>query len=267
MEAADFLSKEIGHEIEFGLILGSGLGALADKVEQTGVFPFHQIPNFPVSTVQGHKGRLVVGKLGGRNVAVMQGRIHVYEGYPLDQTTLPVRVMKALGAHSLIVTNSCGGIHPRFNPGDLMLITDHMNLMGVNPLIGPNDDRLGVRFPPMSQAYSNDHRALAQQVARKNGITLKEGIYCALTGPAYETPAEIRFLERGGADAVGMSTVPEVLVARHSELDVLGLACVTNVLHQGPSQDTHHEVLAEANAAGPRLEQIILGFLEAHQKC
>lgn len=265
MEAADFLREKAGGELEFGLILGSGLGDLADLVEDAVAIPFKEIPNFPASTVAGHKGRLVMGTLKGRRVAVMQGRIHVYEGYPLDRITLPVRVMKALGAHSLIVTNSCGGIHTRFVPGDLMMLNDHINLMGNSPLIGPNDDRLGVRFPPMSNAYSPRYRALAHEIARKEGVTLKEGIYCALTGPAYETPAEIRFLERGGADAVGMSTVPEVLVARHSELEVLGIACVTNVLHQGPSQDTHHEVLDQANKAGPKLQKVILGFLEAHK--
>jgi purine-nucleoside phosphorylase len=265
MEAVDFLKPQIGSDIEYGLILGSGLGALAEHVEDAHSFSFADIPNFPKSTVQGHKGRLVVGRLQGRRVAVMQGRIHVYEGYPLARITLPVRVMKALGAHSLVVTNSCGGIHTRFHPGDLMLINDHINMMGNSPLIGPNDERLGERFPPMSDAYNVAYRRLAHAVARKAGVTLKEGIYCALTGPAYETPAEIRFFERGGADAVGMSTVPEVLVARHAGLEVLGIACVTNVLHQGPSQDTHHEVLEAANAAGPNMQKIILGFLEAHK--
>ncbi len=173
--------------------------------------------------------------------------------------------MRALGAHSLIVTNSAGGIHPRFNPGDLMLINDHINMTGTSPLIGENDDRLGVRFPPMAGAYSHVYRQLAHSVARVQGVTLKEGIYCALTGPAYETPAEIRFIERAGADAVGMSTVPEVLVARHSEMEVLGISCITNVLHQGPSKDTHHEVLEAANAAGPSMQKVILGFLEEHK--
>ena len=265
LEAAEFLRQETGQGIEYGMILGSGLGALAELVEDAQSFHFADIPNFPQSTVQGHLGKLVVGTLKGKRVAVMQGRIHVYEGYPLDRITLPVRVMKQLGAHTLVVTNSCGGIHARFAPGDLMLINDHINMMGNNPLIGPNDERLGVRFPPMSAAYSQNLRNLAHQVARESGVTLKEGIYCALTGPAYETPAEVRFLERSGADAVGMSTVPEVIVARHSDLEVLGISCVTNVLHQGPSQDTHHEVLDMAHKAGPNLQKVILGFLERHQ--
>lgn len=265
VEAADFLKEKTGGNLEFGLILGSGLGALAEQVEEAQAFPFSEIPNFPKSTVSGHKGRLVIGTLKGKRVAVMQGRIHVYEGYPLDRITLPVRVMKFLGAHSLVVTNSCGGIHTRFQPGDLMLINDHINMMGGSPLIGPNDERLGERFPPMSNAYSPAYRRLAHSVARKAGVTLKEGIYCALSGPAYETPAEIRFLERGGADTVGMSTVPEVLVARHSNLEVLGISCITNVLHEGPSQDTHHEVLEAANQAGPNFQKVILGFLEEHQ--
>ena len=266
-EAADFLREKTGGgSIDFGLILGSGLGALADLVENPQSFEFSTIPHFPRSTVEGHKGRLVVGTLRGAKVAVMQGRVHVYEGYPLSRITLPVRVMKALGAHTLVVTNAAGGIHSKFLPGDLMLLNDHLNLMGDNPLIGPNDDRLGVRFPPMSAAYDKDYRALAHQVAREQGLTLKEGIYCALTGPAYETPAEVRYLERAGADAVGMSTVPEVLVARHSGMRVLGISSITNVLHQGPSQDTHHEVLEAANKSGPAMQKIILGFLEIQSK-
>lgn len=266
-EAADFLKEKTGGQtIEFGLILGSGLGALADLVEQPRSFEFPTIPNFPRSTVEGHKGRLVIGTLSGRSVAVMQGRIHVYEGYPLSRITLPVRVMRALGAHTLVVTNAAGGIHTKLAPGDLMLLNDHLNLMGDNPLIGPNDDRLGVRFPPMSAAYDKEYRALAHQVAREQSITLKEGIYCALTGPNYETPAEVRFLERAGADAVGMSTVPEVLVARHAGMRVLGISSITNVLHQGPSQDTHHEVLEAANKSGPEMQRIILGFLKLHKE-
>lgn len=262
-EAAEFIKNKAGQsQLEFGLILGSGLGGLADSVEGATALDFSEIPNFPQSTVEGHKGRLVLGTLAGRNVAVMQGRVHVYEGYPLSRITLPVRVMKALGAHSLIVTNAAGGIHTRFHPGDLMLINDHLNMMGDNPLIGPNDERLGIRFPPMSAAYDRDYRFFAHKVAREEGITLKEGIYCALTGPAYETPAEVRYLERIGADAVGMSTVPEVLVARHSGMKVLGISSITNVLHQGPSQDTHHEVLETANRSGPHLQQVILGFLK-----
>lgn len=266
IEARDYIQKKVSYPIEYGLILGSGLGALAEKVEDAQVFPFGEIPNFPHSTVPGHKGRFVCGTLRGKKVAVMQGRVHMYEGYPLPRITLPVRVMKALGAHSMVVTNSCGGIHARFNPGDLMLINDHINLTGSSPLIGENDERLGVRFPPMAGAYNHSYRLLAHAVARDAGVTLKEGVYCGLSGPAYETPAEIRFIERGGADAVGMSTVPEVLVARHAQMEVLGISCVTNVLHQGPSQDTHHEVLEAANEAGPRMEKIILGFLERHQK-
>lgn len=263
-EAAGFLQSQTAgaDPVEFGLILGSGLGALADRVESAQSFEFSTIPHFPRSTVEGHHGRLVLGTLQGRRVAVMQGRVHVYEGYPLARITLPVRVMKALGAHSLIVTNAAGGIHSKFLPGDLMLLNDHMNMMGDNPLIGPNDERLGVRFPPMSAAYDREYRALAHEVARREGVTLKEGIYCALTGPNYETPAEVRFLERAGADAVGMSTVPEVLVARHAGMRVLGISSITNVLHQGPSQDTHHEVLEAANRSGPQLEKLLLGFLQ-----
>lgn len=261
-EATAFLQEKVGRKIEFGLILGSGLGDLAERVQEAQVFDFNEVPNFPSSTVRGHKGRFILGFLEGRSVAVMQGRVHVYEGYPLPRITLPVRVMRALGAHSLIVTNAAGGIHSGYLAGDLMLINDHLNLMGNNPLIGPNDDRLGPRFPPMSEAYDREYRSLAHAAARAERITLREGIYCALTGPSYETPAEVRFLERAGADAVGMSTVPEVMVARHSGMRVLGISSITNILHQGPSQDTHQDVLDSASRSGPELERIVLGFLK-----
>ncbi len=248
--------------LEAGVILGSGLGRFADEVDEAVSINFEEIPFFPRSTVEGHKGELVLGKFHGRGVAVMRGRVHYYEGYSMAEITFPVRVMRALGAKLLFVTNSCGGLHPKFNPGDLMLIADHVNMMGDNPLRGINDDRLGPRFPPMSRAYDWDLRHLAHEVACNNGIKLQEGVYCALSGPSYETPAEIRFFERIGSDAVGMSTVPEVIVANHAGMKVVGIACVTNVLHQGPSNDTHEDVLQAARGASGPLLTLIRGILE-----
>lgn len=239
------------------MILGSGLGVLADEVEDAVSIPYEDIPHFAISTVPGHAGRLVLGRLGGRPVAVMQGRVHYYEGYSMAEITFPVRVMKALGAGILVVTNACGGIHPKFYPGDLMLIADHINMMGANPLRGPNVDELGTRFPPMSRAYDAELRNLAHDIACHSGIKLQEGVYCGLAGPSFETPSEVRYLERVGADAVGMSTVPEVIVARHASMRVIGLSCVTNVLHQGPSNDTHEDVLAAAAAATPKLVALL----------
>lgn len=245
-----------------GVILGSGLGRFADEVEESVSIRFEDIPHFPASTVSGHAGELVLGTFHGRGVAVMRGRVHYYEGYSMQEITFPVRVMRALGASLLFVTNSCGGLHPKFLPGDLMLIADHINMMGDNPLIGLNEERLGPRFPPMSRAYDADLRKLAHDVACHNGIKLQEGVYCALSGPSYETPAEIRFFERIGADAVGMSTVPEVIVAKHAGMRVVGIACVTNVLHQGPSNDTHEDVLEAAAGASTPLLTLAKGILE-----
>jgi purine-nucleoside phosphorylase len=248
-----------------GMILGSGLGSLADAVEQAEYLPYQNLPNWPVSTVQGHQGRLVVGTLEGKDVLVMQGRGHYYEGYSIAQVGLPVRVMQRLGIEVLIVTNAAGAVNPTFAPGDLMLITDHLNLMGmagVNPLRGPNLDELGPRFPDMSQAYDRQLCDLARRVASEAKIHLNEGVYVCLAGPSFETPADLRFLRMVGADAVGMSTVPEVTVARHAGQRVLGLSGISNKANlDGSTITTHSEVLEAGQLIVPKLITIIRGVL------
>jgi purine-nucleoside phosphorylase len=242
--AVNFLKTKYNQTPVLGLILGSGLGVLADEIETPVKIPYGDIPDFPVSTVEGHAGQLVFGRLEGIEVVAMQGRFHYYEGYSFDKVTFPVRVMKGLGVETLIVTNAAGGINENFSPGDLMLISDHINNMGSNPLIGSNDDRLGPRFPDMSEAYSRELRKLAKETASRLNIKVKEGVYAAFTGPTYETPAEIRAFRILGADAVGMSTVPEVIVARHSDIKVLGISCITNMAAGILDQPlTHHEVI------------------------
>ncbi|MBB5356725.1 purine-nucleoside phosphorylase [Anoxybacillus mongoliensis] len=243
-QAAQFLKEKFSTPPQIGLILGSGLGVLADEIEQAIKIPYSDIPNFPVSTVEGHAGQLVYGQLEGATVVVMQGRFHYYEGYSFDKVTFPVRVMKALGVEQLIVTNAAGGVNESFEPGDLMIISDHINNMGGNPLIGPNDAALGVRFPDMSEAYSKRLRQLAKDVANEIGLRVREGVYVANTGPAYETPAEIRMIRVMGGDAVGMSTVPEVIVARHANMEVLGISCISNMAAGILDQPlTHDEVI------------------------
>ena len=227
-----------------GLVLGSGLGAYADTFERRTVVPFDQLPHFPRSTVTGHSGNLVLGRAEGVAVAALQGRVHFYEGYSISQVVYPVRVLGRLGVRRLVVTNAAGGIDPAFRPGDLMLVTDHLNLMGTNPLIGPNLDELGVRFPDMSEAYDPRMREVALAVAGRLGIALRQGVYAGLTGPSYETPAEIRMLRGLGASAVGMSTVPEVIAANHMGIRVLGISCITNMAAGIlPQKLTHQEVM------------------------
>lgn len=261
-EAVSAIRNRTDLELEAALILGSGLGQLADEIEGPVAFPYGDLPHFPVSTAPGHVGELVLGRLEGRAVAVMRGRVHLYEGVTVQRMTFPLRVMRALGADYLVVTNSAGGINPNFSPGDLMLISDHINMMGDNPLIGPNFEKLGPRFPPMARAYDAELRREARNLASQIGIDLKEGVYTALSGPSYETPAEIRFLDRVGTDAVGMSTVPETIVANHAGMRVLGISCITNVLHQGPSNDTHEDVLHEARSASARLIALVRGMMQ-----
>lgn len=242
--AAKFLKSKYSRTPKIGLILGSGLGVLADEINNPVKIPYQEIPDFPVSTVEGHAGQLVFGQLNGVEVVTMQGRFHFYEGYSFDKVTFPVRVMKELGVEILIVTNAAGGVNEDFSPGDLMLISDHINNMGSNPLIGPNDSRLGVRFPDMSEAYSNKLRSAAKEIAGRLNLDVKEGVYVGNTGPAYETPAEIRMLRTLGGDAVGMSTVPEVIVARHSGVEVLGISCISNMAAGILDQPlTHDEVI------------------------
>jgi purine-nucleoside phosphorylase len=242
--AAQYLKEKYADTPEIGLILGSGLGVLAEEITNPVVIPYNEIPNFPVSTVEGHKGQLVFGELSGKKVVAMQGRFHYYEGYSFQQVTFPVRVMKQLGVQTLIVTNAAGGVNESFEPGDLMIITDHINNMGGNPLIGPNDSKFGPRFPDMSEAYDKEYRQLAKEIAQKLNIPVREGVYVANTGPIYETPAEVRMLRTLGADAVGMSTVPEVIVARHMGMKVLGISCISNMAAGILDQPlTHDEVI------------------------
>jgi purine-nucleoside phosphorylase len=247
------------------MILGSGLNALADSVQDAVRIPFAELPHFPISTVQGHAGRLVLGQLEGRTAFVMQGRIHFYEGYSMGQLTLPVRVMQRLGISTLILTNAAGGVHPDFQPGDVMLITDHLNLLGMtgaNPLMGPNIDALGPRFPDMSQVYDRGLGELARRVAREHGIPLRQGVYAGLSGPSFESPADLRFLRAVGADAVGMSTVPEAIVGRHGGMRVLGFSGISNKANlDGSTMTTHEEVIEAGKVITPKIEKIVRGVL------
>ena len=259
------IRAQIELQPQIGIVLGSGLGSLAESVERATSIPYKDLPSWPVSTVVGHKGRLVCGILEGKNVLVMQGRAHFYEGYSIAQVALPIRVMQRLGIQILIVTNAAGGVNPDFIPGDLMLITDHLNLMGMtglNPLRGPNLDELGPRFPDMSQAYDRALSEMARQVAKQNGLLLREGVYICLAGPSFETPADLRFLRTIGADAVGMSTVPEVTVARHAGQRVLGISGITNKANlDGNTLTTHEEVLEAGQMIVPKLTTLIRGVL------
>lgn len=246
-----------------GLILGSGLGVLAEEIRDAVNIPYEEIPHFPVSTVEGHQGQLVIGQLNGKNVVAMQGRFHFYEGYSLEQVTFPIRVMKAMGVQTLIITNASGGINMDYEPGDLMIIKDHLNLTGRNPLIGPNQDAFGVRFPDMSTAYDPEYQELAHKVARENGIDVQEGVYVGLTGPTYETPAEIRMLRILGADAVGMSTVPEVIVACHGGIRVLGISCISNMAAGIlPQPLSHSEVMETAEKVKTTFLRLMRGIIE-----
>lgn len=260
--AAEYIRGRAPEPIEFGLILGTGLGDLADRIDHPVAIPFGEVPHFVESTAISHDGNLILGSLEGRAVAVMQGRVHYYEGYSMQDITLPVRVMKALGAHSLIMSNAVGGMNPKHRPGDVGVIIDHINLMGDNPLIGPNDDRLGPRFPDMSQPYDRGYIELADQVALAAGFALRHFVYAAVAGPNLETAAEYRFLRQIGADTVGMSSVPENLVAVHAGMKVLGISVITDAcfpdnLHPARVED----ILRTAKEAQPRLEALVTGFL------
>ena len=256
---------EIGPRI--GIILGSGLNPLADAVENATRIPFETVPHFPKPTVEGHVGLLVLGKLEGIPVIVMQGRVHFYEGHPMQQVVFPMRVMQVMGIHTLIVTNAAGGLDPAYSAGDLMLISDHLNLIGMtgnNPLFGPNDPTLGPRFPDMSQAYDPELRSIARAVAQEHDLPMHEGVYAGLSGPSFETPADIRFLRMIGANAVGMSTVPEVTVARHGGIRVMGVSGISNVAITEPmpgQEATHEEVLEAGQEIVPRLITLVRGVL------
>jgi purine-nucleoside phosphorylase len=261
-DARTYIEKKTGNKLDIGLILGSGLGVLAKEIEDAIIIKYEDIPHFPVSTVEGHAGRLVIGKLEGKQVIAMQGRFHYYEGYSMQEVTFPVRVMKALGVKMLLVTNACGGMDPKLYPGALMFIVDHINWMHDNPLIGPNDNDLGVRFPDMSAAYDKDLISLGQMVGEKYGIKTETGVYVGISGPNFMTRAELRMLRFIGGDTVGMSTVPEVIVARHSELPVLGISCVTDmaIADELISID-HEEVLRVAEQTRPKFIKLVKGII------
>ena len=264
-EVAKAVQARTSRRPRVSIILGSGLNDLAEAVQNPDVIPFGDLPHFPVSTVFGHAGRLVIGELEGQTVFVMQGRIHFYEGYTMAQVTLPIRVMQRLGIETMIVTNAAGGVNPDFLPGDVMLITDNLNLMGMtghNPLMGPNYDEIGPRFPDMSQPYDHALNNLARGVAKKEKLTLREGTYAGLSGPSFEGPADLRFLRLAGADSVGMSTVPEVLVARHGGMRVLGFSGISNKANlDGSTVTTHEEVIEAGKIITPKMETLIRGVL------
>lgn len=266
-QVTDALRVKITASPRVGIILGSGLNGLATSIKNAVTIPYGELPHWPVSTVEGHVGRLVIGELEGQAVLVMQGRVHFYEGYSMGQVTLPVRVMQRLGLEIMIVTNAAGGVNPDFVPGDVMLITDNLNLMGMsglNPLMGPNLDEIGPRFPDMSQAYDIKLGEIARKVAREKGILLREGIYCGLSGPSFESPADLRFLRLAGTDAVGMSTVPEVIVARHGGMRALGLSGISNKANlDGSTITTHQEVIEAGKVITPKIETIIRGVLKS----
>ncbi len=255
-----FLTDRIAGGADIGIILGSGLGGLVDSVERPKVFAYNEIPHFPQSTTVGHAGNLVIGTIADKKVAIMQGRFHYYEGYTSTGVSFPVRVLGSLGVRTLIVTCAAGSLRPDLKAGDIMAITDHVNLMGVNPLIGPNDDEVGPRFVDMSEAYDRGLLKIAEDSAKGEGVDLKEGVYVALTGPTYETPAEVRFLSTI-SDAVGMSTVPEVIMANYLGMRVLGLAVITNT-PEAKHKLSHDEVLVEAQKSSEKLIKLIISILQ-----
>jgi purine-nucleoside phosphorylase len=259
-QAKRFIQDRTDVRPAIGLVLGSGLGAFADELDRRTDIPYAEIPGWPHSTAVGHAGKLIVGKLGELDVAVMAGRAHLYEGYGMQQVTYGVRVLHSIGTRSMVFTNAAGGINLALERGGLVLISDHINLQGGNPLVGPNDDSLGPRFPDMSEAYSKAYRSIAKQVAIELCVHLPEGVYAAMLGPSYETPAEIRYLRAIGADVVGMSTVPEVIVANHMGMKVLGISCVTNMAAGILPQKIHHEEVLET---GAMVRDTLVRFLKA----
>jgi purine-nucleoside phosphorylase len=262
-ESVRFLRTKTALQPTIGIILGTGLGGLAREIAQETVIPYEQIPHFPVSTVESHHGRLIFGTLGGKTVVAMQGRFHYYEGYTMQQVTFPVRVMKFLGVHTLLISNAAGGMNPQFRKGSIMIITDHINLQGDNPLIGYNDDSLGPRFPDMSEPYNKALIALAEEVALDLKIRVERGVFVAVAGPNLETRAEYRFLRWIGADAVGMSTVPETIVANHMNMRVLGFSIITDECFPDALQPANvEEIIAVASATEPKLTAIMKRVVE-----
>ena len=264
-EAADYMRSRLGDRLpQVGIILGSGLGKLADRIEDRIVIPYAEVPDFVKSTAIGHKGNFISGVLGGKQVLAMQGRFHYYEGYPMDKVTLPVRVMVRLGIKALFVSNAAGGVNFGFKVGDLMIIQDHINKLP-NPLIGPNLDEFGPRFPDMTRPYDPKLIALAEEIGRAKGIELKKGVYLAGTGPSYETPSEYKYFRMIGADAIGMSTIPEVIVARHSSVPVFGMSVITNEAHDDYAEDFENngdDVVRAADAAADRMTEIFTALIE-----
>ena len=253
-ESAQFIESRTALRPTIGIILGSGLGSLVDMMEERTVIPYKEIPNFPQSHVEGHAGNLVIGRIGQEIIAAMQGRFHYYEGFTMKEVTYPIYVMKLLGIENLIVTNACGGINRDFVPGDLMLLTDYINMLGNNSLIGENDERFGVRFPDMSEAYSRELMQKAERTAERLGLSYQKGVYAIFSGPCYETAAEIRAYERLGADAIGMSTVPETIAANYLGMKVLGIACITNMATGiAKTKHSHEEVMRIANESSEKL--------------
>lgn len=259
-----FIQKATRFKPDLGIILGTGLGGLVNDIEIYNVLKYSDIPNFPVSTVDGHKGQLIFGKLGGKNIVAMQGRFHYYEGYHMKEVTFPVRVMNALGVATLFVSNASGGLNPSFKVGDLMMITDHINMFGINPLIGPNINELGRRFPDMSQAYNLQLGNRARKIASDNHIDMKEGVYVGVSGPTFETPSEYKMYRTLGGDAIGMSTVPEVIIARHMGMNVFGISIITDSGVPGEIKEvSHEEVQAVAKKAEPKMSLIISELAES----
>jgi len=262
-EALTYIQKQTTEKPEYVIILGTGLGRLADQMEVITSISYADIPHFPTSTVESHEGRLLFGKLAGKDIVAMQGRFHYYEGYSMQQIVFPLRVLKANGAHTLFVSNAAGGMNPTYSRGEVMCIVDHINLLGDNPLIGPNDNELGVRFPDMSEPYSSDLVGLAEQVALDNGIKMHQGVYIAVTGPNLETRAEYRYLRLIGGDVVGMSTIPEVIAAVHMGMKILGISVITDECFPDALKPVKMEdILEAADIAEPKMTKIISGVLE-----
>jgi purine-nucleoside phosphorylase len=262
-QAVEFIESKVNFKPDIALILGSGLGVLAEEISDKKVLKYEDIPNFPVSTVEGHAGQFVFGNLEGKKVVAMQGRFHYYEGYSMQEIALPIRVMYKMGAKNLIVTNAAGGINRNFKPGNFMIIQDHINLMGDNPLKGENIEEFGPRFPDMSEVYNKELRELAEKTALENKINTVKGVYCALSGPNYETPAEIRYLRSSGGDAIGMSTVPETITANHMGMEILGISCITNMAAGVlPKPLDHKEVMEIAEKVKPKFSKLIRGILK-----
>ncbi len=255
---AAFIQTKLQNQPKVGIILGSGLGGLIDMIEKEAELQYSQIPNFPVSTVEGHDGKLVFGKIGDKQVMLMAGRFHYYEGYSMEEVTFPVRVMKALGVETVVVSNASGGTNPTFKIGELMIIRDHINLFPEHPLRGKNDERLGVRFLDMSEPYNPELIEMAKTIAAEQGVEVKTGVYIGLQGPTFETPAEYKWLHTIGGDAVGMSTVPEIIVARHAGLKVFAISVITDLgVTDVPVKISHQEVLDAANAAAPKMAGLV----------